>query len=75
MITFSGDAESSDVLWHMEAINYLHLNIRLPIVTLIWKVYTLRCFNNRKALFILLSASSFLLLLSPSFAVLMTALF
>lgn len=27
-------------------------NICLPIVTLIWKVYTLECFNNRKALFV-----------------------
>lgn len=51
----------------MEAINYLTLNICLPIVTLSWNVYTLKCFNDRKSLFVLLSLSSSLLL-SPSFA-------
>lgn len=61
--TFPGDTESSDVLWHMEAVHYLHLNICLPIVTPIWNIYTL---------FILLLSSS-PLLLSSSFAVLTTA--
>lgn len=49
---FSGNTESSDILWQMEAINYLHLNVSLPIVTPIWKVYALKCFNNRKALYV-----------------------
>lgn len=49
---FSDDTERSDDLWNTEAINYLHLNISLSIVTLIWKVYTLKCFNNKKALFV-----------------------
>ena len=50
------------------------LNICLPIVTLIWKVYALKYFNKRKALVFLLLLSSSSLLSSPSFAVLTTAL-